>query len=92
MSTPFIEPTGSIATILQYSTDLTGSLYMTILLITIVLFAFALFTKLPIEITIPVLLPIFLVSMAYSSEFLAVGGMFLIYLAVVLSKQFWLNR
>lgn len=88
----FLNETGTIGVIIKAGTDLTGSLFLTVLLIFLALVVLALMFKLPLEILAPIVLPIFIVSMAYSTEFLAIGGLLLIYLAVVFSKQFWLNR
>lgn len=88
----FINDTGTIGVIVKAGTDLTGSLFLTVLLITMVLLALCLMFKIPFDITAPLLLPMYLVGMAYSTEYLAIGGLFLIYLAVLFSRQFWLNR
>lgn len=87
----FINETGTIGLIIEAGTNLTGSLFLTVLLIFLLFVTLALMFKLPLEILIPIVLPLFIVSMAYSTEFLAIGGLMLIYLAVILSKRFWLN-
>ena len=87
----FIDESGTIGILIKAGADLTGSLFLTVLLIFLVLVALALMFKLPLEILIPIVLPLFIVSMAYSTAFLAIGGLLLIYLAVVFSKRFWLN-
>ena len=87
----FINDSGTIGILIKAGADLTGSLFLTVLLIFLVLLALSLMFKLPVEILIPILLPLFIVCMAYSTEFLAIGGLLLIYLAVVFSKRFWLN-
>ena len=87
----FLNNSGTIGILIKAGTDLTGSLFLTVLLIFLILVAVSLMFKLPLEILIPVVLPIFIVSMAFSTEFLAIGGLLLIYLAVIFSKRFWLN-
>lgn len=91
MTQPFLNDSGTIGVIIATGTELTGSLFITILIITMLLLALSMMFRLPIEYTVPILLPIFLVSMAYSTEFLAIGGMMLIYLSVLFAKNFWLN-
>ena len=87
----FINETGTIGILIKAGTDLTGSLFLTVLLIFLLLVALSLMFKLPLEILIPIVLPLFIVCMAYSTEYLAIGGLLLIYLAVIFSKRFWLN-
>ena len=87
----FINDSGTIGILIKSGADLTGSLFLTVLLIFLILLALALMFKLPLEILIPIVLPLFIVCMAYSTEFLAIGGLLLIYLAVIISKRFWLN-
>lgn len=87
----FINETGTIGVLVEYATNMTGSLFMTVLLIFLILIALALLFRLPIEILIPLVLPMFIVGMAFSTEFLAIGGLMLIYLAVIFAKRFWLN-
>lgn len=88
---PFIDNNGTIGQIIESGTNLTGSLFLTVLIIFLVLVGLALLFRLPLDILIPIVLPIFIVGMAYSTEFLAIGGLLLIYLAVIFSKWFWLN-
>lgn len=88
----FINDSGVIGVIVKAGTDLTGSLFLTVLLIFLALIVLSFMFKLPLDFLAPIVLPIFIVSMAYSTEFLAIGGLLLIYLAVVFSKMFWLNR
>lgn len=87
----FLNDSGTIGILIKAGTDLTGSLFLTVLLIFLILVAISLMFKLPLEILIPVVLPLFIVSMAFSTEFLAIGGLLLIYLAIIFSKRFWLN-
>lgn len=87
----FMNDSGTIGVLIKAGTDLTGSLFLTVLLIFLLFVAVALMFKLPIEILIPLVLPLFIVSMAYSTEFLAIGGLLLIYLSIIFSKRFWLN-
>lgn len=87
----FLNDSETIGILIKAGTDLTGSLFLTVLLIFLILIAISLMFKLPLEILIPIVLPLFIVCMAFSTEFLAIGGLLLIYLAVIFSKRFWLN-
>ena len=91
MTTPFINDTGTIGIIIEAGTNMTGSLFLTVLIIMIVLIGLCLMFRIPTDIVAPIILPVFIVGMAYSTEFLAIGGLLLVYLAVLFSKWFWLN-
>jgi hypothetical protein len=68
--------------------NVTGDLFLTLLSLTIGLLALCLMFKIPIEFTAIILLPLFIVCMAYSSQFLAIGGLTLIYIGVLVAKWF----
>ena len=87
----FINDSQVIGSIIEAGSNLTGSLFLTVLLIMIVLITVSLLFRLPIEILIPILLPLFIVSMAFSTEYLAIGGLMLIFLAIIFSKRFFLD-
>lgn len=73
------------------STNITGSDGLTALLVITLLMAVAIMFRLPIELTIPFVMPLLLVLMAYSTEALIVGGVMLIYLSIIFAKWIWLN-
>ena len=85
----FLNESQTIGIIIEYGTNLTGSLFLTVLIIFMLLIALSLLFRLPFEMLIPIVLPLFIVSMAYSSEFLAIGGLLLIYLAIIFTRRFW---
>lgn len=88
----FINETGTIGVILtKFTTDVTGSLFMTMLVIVILLIALALMFRLPLAYTVPVILPLLIVFMAFTGSFLAIGGVMLIYVAVIFAKMFFIN-
>jgi len=88
----FMNETGFIGNlIIEFSNNLTGSLFLTLLIITIFLILTGLLFRLSLEFTAIIILPLLLVFMATTSEFLAVGGVFLLYLGVIIAKNFFLK-
>lgn len=95
MVTPafFINNTGVIGVVISSMTNnVTGSLFLTLLYIMIVLVALCLGAGLPIEWTLIIMLPLLIVTMAYSSDFLSVGGFALMYLGIIFAKNWFANR
>lgn len=92
MAIAFMNETGFIAIVITDMTNnLTGSLFLTLMLIMIFFILVALLFRLPIEFAIILILPLFLVFMAATSEFLAVGGVVLIYMGIIIAKNFILK-
>jgi len=89
----FINDTTSTGIVLNYLTmNVTGDLFGTLLILLALLLAVAFLFRIPLEWTMPLVLPALIAYMAYSSQFLAVGGVVLIYLAVVFTKMFVINE
>ena len=82
--------TGTIGTMLQYTTsDVTGSLFLTLLGVVMLLLLFCFLFRIPVEFSAVLVLPLLLGLMAYMTEFVAIGGVFLIYLGVIVGKNFF---
>ena len=68
----------------------TGSFFLTLLIISLLLMMIALGMRIPIEITAIILLPLHLGLLAcLGTDFLAITGTILIYLGIVLGKNFF---
>jgi len=88
----FINNNNTIGFILSNATDtLTGDLFITLLVIFIILIALALMFQIPLLFTTIILLPLMLGYMAFVSEFLAMGIVMLIYLAMVIAQTFFIR-
>lgn len=70
----------------------TGSLFITLLGVVAFVCFLALVFRIQLEYTAVLILPLLLSCMAYYSEFLAVGGVILIYLGIILAKHFFFNK
>jgi len=88
----FINETGFIGGLLNSITiNITGSLFLTLVLILLLCMVIPFLFRVPLEFSMIYTLPLFLLFMAYTSEFLAIGGLILIYLAILSAKNFFLK-
>jgi hypothetical protein len=88
----FYNETGWLGQVIMYSAyNVTGSLFLSLLLIFLILLTFCIAFKLPIELTLPVMLPLMIIQMAYMGEFVAIGGVMLIISAIFFVKFFILR-
>lgn len=85
-----LNSTGTLGTMIQYATsDVTGSLFLTLLGVVMLLMLFCFLFRIPVEFSAVLILPLLLGLMAYMTEFVAIGGVFLIYLGVIVGKNFF---
>lgn len=88
----FINQTGTIGTIFNSSVNnLTGSPFMTLILLFVLIIAFFMIFRLPFELTAIFILPLGLIYMSFFSEFVAVGLVLLLYVGLILAKNFPIN-
>lgn len=89
----FINQTGFIGELFAgFTTYVSGSSFLTLLAIMVLLFGLLTMFRVPIEASLILLLPVILVFMAWSAGgFLAVGGVIIIILGVLLAKN-WIVR
>ena len=86
----FYNETGTFGIMISYmNTDVTGSLFLTLLFMVLAVLAICALFRIPIEFSAILVLPLLLVMMAYVGEFLAIGGIFLIYLGILFAKNLW---
>lgn len=86
----FYNETGLLGQVIDGMTvNVTGSIFLTLLGLVILLVLFAVIFRIPIEFTAIFLMPLFFVLMAYrSADFYPIGGVFLIYLGILFAKNF----
>lgn len=77
--------------IIGISSEVTGSVFLTLLLLLVGLFLFAFAFRMPLEVVAIVLLPFLIYLMAYDTLFLSAGGVLLIYLGVLFAKLFFVR-
>jgi len=89
----FINTTGTMGKIIETaSNNLTGNLTLTLFLLLIVVIVIALIFRLPFDLLSVFLVPLILIFMAYQGQsFLAIGGVFLIYLAILVAKNWFIK-
>lgn len=86
----FINYTGSIGQIIsQGTTDITGTLVATILVIIVVLFSIGLLFSIPLEFIFLLLLPILIVSATYNSTvFMVCLILIILFFGMIITKNF----
>lgn len=85
----FINQTGLIGVWLGNSTTYTtGSIFLSLFILLVVLLAIAFLFRIRLEYTAILILPLLISYMAYYAEFIAVGTIILIYLAIIITKNF----
>lgn len=86
------DPNGLLGVIIeQFSTNISGDLNLTIFYGFMMLFLITLGVGLPSEISIFVILPLLIVLMAFSGQFVLVGLLVFFFIAAVLAKTFFLR-
>ncbi len=88
----FINITESIGLIVQSGTqNVTGSIFITLFLIMIVLFAIAMMFGIPLEFTSILILPFCISCAAYYGNFIAPVSIIIIYVSTIITKN-WIFR
>jgi hypothetical protein len=88
----FLNESGIIGVaLISFTNNVTGSLFLTLLTIVGLLMMVCFLFRIPVEFSAIIVLPLLIVLMAYSSQFLAVGGVILIYLGVLFGRYFIIN-
>jgi hypothetical protein len=84
-----INETNSVAQLVIYFTNnVTGSVFVTFLVIFIVLMAFLIAFRVPPFISVILILPLAIVFMAFEGMFLTIGGLLLIMLGIVFATHY----
>ena len=71
---------------------MTGSFFLTLLMIVILIMAAFAVLGLDIEWSTILILPLLLTLMAYDAAFYSVGGVFLLYAGFILAKNFFFTK
>lgn len=88
----FINWTDVLGVIIYSSAEnTTGDLFISLLTILLMSIIFCILLRIPIEFTLAIVLPLVIVPMAYMGEFVAPGGILLIYIALLSTKYFFLR-
>ena len=85
----FINETGLAANIFNGMNGITGSAFLSLLMIVILVMLIAFLFRIPVEFTVILILPMLLTFAAFYSEFMAVTGVILIYMGILLAKNFF---
>ena len=83
---------GTSLYLLTAMTEVTGSLFLTLFMLVLLLIVIALMFRIPIEFTALLVLPFLITVTAYESSFMSVAGVFLIYVALLLANNMWFTK
>lgn len=90
--TLFINQTGTIGVIFEAITNnVTGSVYLTLLGLMIIIILFFMLFRVPIEFTAILILPMCIIFMSFYGEFLVVGLTLLMYIGFLVAKNFFIR-
>lgn len=89
----FINWSQSIGIVINNATsNMTGDILLTLLIVMIVLIAIALMFGIPLELTAIIILPLNLAYMAYYSQYFVGIGILILYISFILTKRFFIFR
>ncbi len=85
----FINTTETLGIILGRGTEYTtGSIFLTLFILMLFIVAIGLMFGIKLEFTAILILPLLLSYMAYYSEFIVIGSIIFIYLALIVTQRF----
>lgn len=89
----FINTSGVLGNITgEVTQNLTGNVYLTLFMILMLVIIIALIFRLPFDLIAVFLVPLLLILWAYQSgSFLLIGGLFFIYLAIMVAKNWFIR-
>lgn len=89
----FIDTTSGIGLLITTLTEnVTGELFITLFLLVVAIILLAIASRIPIEFTAILVLPLLVGFLAFEQSFLAVAGVGFIYLGVLFAKNFFFYR
>lgn len=89
----FINESGIIGIVVVSLTDnVTGSLFLTLLLIVMLLMSICILFRMPIEWSSLIVMPLLIVIGSFQGSFISVLGVFLIYAGILLAKYWIVNN
>lgn len=85
----FINASTTSGIILSYGVqNVFGSVTVMIIVFIMFIMALCFAFKMPIELTIPIIMPLIIYCMAYYGEIIPLGGVMLMYMAILFAKWF----
>jgi hypothetical protein len=91
-ATAIVNSTGELGIVIQYLTyNITGSLFISLVAIVLVIMGLALAFSIPLEWTMIIVFPIFLAVGAFYSDFFPILGAAIFYMALIIANN-WFYR
>lgn len=88
----FINSTGTVGIIYNQATqNITGSEFITLLGLIIIIITFFMLFQIPIEATLVLIMPMLIIYGVYSQDLIGFLGLTLLYLGVIFAKNFFVN-
>jgi len=84
----FLTTNGTMELAIAGMTTFTGSIFLSLLMIVLIIVAIGLAFPLPMEWTAIFIMPLLLTLMAYDASFYPAGGVFLLYMAFIIAYNF----
>lgn len=85
-----INTSNEIGTIIEYLTyNVTGDLFISLVCFMLVVMGLALAFRIPIEWTAVLIFPFLLAMVAMTGQFLPILGCFILFMAVLIAKNWW---
>jgi hypothetical protein len=89
----FINQTGTLGVILSgLTSNITGNLFLSLLFVLLLVLMLAVAFRIPIEFIMILCLPFMLILLAFAGDFMPVAGIILLFLAIILGKNFFFGR
>jgi len=88
----FINESQTIGIILTHWNSITGSLFLTLCMIVLLILIVFAILGLSLEWSALFIMPLLLALMAYSDDFFSIGGAFLLYTSFLLAKNFFFGK
>jgi len=84
--------TGTIGIIIDaITTNITGDPFLTMIFIFLIAITLFAILRVPLELSSILVVPLAIIMMVYSKQFVAIGGALLIYLGLIFAKRFFIK-
>lgn len=83
------DPSSAIGLIITALAEQTGSVFLALFVIMMLLFAIAILLRIPIELTLPLFFPFIIVATIMTTSYFAIAGIVIMYLSIILAKNFF---
>lgn len=83
----FYDPNNGLGTLIQQSINMTGSVFLTMLLLSLIIMLLIFLVHLPLEFSLILILPLHFTIYAYTADWIPILGSILIILGIIIAKN-----